>query len=89
MNKIATFTNEVYQNAIEEKDLEFIATSHQAYFELETECGKCLVGLDTILECILVAEKAEQIPKLGNSFWQQIEERYGINWYNYSINYDK
>ena len=88
MNKIATFTNEVYQNTMSEEDLEFIPNKHQAYFEFEANGEKCLIGLDKILECMLIAEKVEQIPTLGNSFWQQIEERYGVDWYNYNIDFD-
>ena len=88
MSKIAAFTNEIYQNTMSEEDLEFIPDKHQAYFEFETNGDKCLIGLDKILECMLIAEKAEQIPKLGNSFWQQIKERYGLDWYNYSIDFD-
>lgn len=76
----AEFTKEVYQNEVEAYDLEYDAEKHQPYFEFETKAGTCLIGLDQILECVMLAERIEEIPKLGNSFWVNASEKFEINY---------
>lgn len=76
------FTKEVYWNAIDDCDLEYYAEKHQPYFKFETNTGTCLIGLDQILECLMLAERIYEIPKLGNSFWVNASEKFGINYYD-------
>lgn len=81
----ASFTHEVYQNDFEDSDLEYITEKHQPYFEFEIKEEKCLIGLNKILECMVIAEKIGEIPPLGNGFWNQIIENFGVNFYEYDI----
>lgn len=85
MNR-TTFTHEVYQNDLGIDDPEYDVTKHQPYFEFEIKGERCLIGLDKILECLIVAEKIDEIPKLGNGFWTSVSEKFGINYYDYDIN---
>ena len=82
----AIFTHEVYQNQLENSDLEYVPVKHQPYFEFEIKGEKYLIGLDKILECLVIAEKIDEIPKLGNYFWSNILEKYGVNYYDYILN---
>lgn len=79
------FTYEVYQNDVESDDLEYTAKNHQPYFEFEIFGKNCLIGLDKILECLVIAEKIEEIPKLGDGFWTGISEKFHINYYDYRV----
>ena len=81
----ATFTHELYQNDLAYDDIEYIPEKHQPYFEFEVNGEKCLIGLDKILECILIAEKIDEIPKLGNAFWTSIFAKFGINYFDYDV----
>lgn len=81
----ALFTHEVYQNELEDNDLEYVTVKHQPYFEFEIKGEKCLIGLDKILECMVIAEKIGEVPPLGNGFWNQIIENFGVNFYKYNI----
>ena len=81
----ATFTHEVYQNALENSDLEYVTEKHQPYFEFEINGEKCIIGLDKILECLVIAEKIDEIPKLGNGFWSAVLEKFGINYFDYDV----
>ena len=83
--KNAAFTHEVYQNDMEDSDLEYVAAKHQPYFEFEINKEKCLIGLDKILECLVIADKIGEIPKLGNEFWTNISEKYNVNYYDYDL----
>lgn len=79
------FTYEVYQNDVEKDDFEYTVKKHQPYFEFEILGKKCLIGLDKILECLVIAEKIEEIPKLGDGFWTGISEKFHINYYDYHV----
>ena len=81
----ATFTHELYQTELGSEDLEYVVEQHQPYFEFEIRNEKFLIGLDKILECIIIAEKIEEIPKLGNGFWTSILEKFNINYYDYDV----
>lgn len=82
----AQFTHEVYQGALQVDDMEYVAVKHQPYFEFEIKDEKCFIGMDKILECLVVAEKIDEIPKLGNAFWSSVLEKFGINYFDYSVN---
>ena len=84
--KKTKFTHEVYQNEMEIEDIEYVVKKHQPYFEFEIEGKKCLIGLDMILECIIVAEKVGEIPPLGNGFWVGVSEKFDLNYYEYEVN---
>lgn len=79
-------TYEVYQNEVEDNDIDFMVSKHQPYFEFEINGEKCLIGLDKILECLIIAEKIDEIPKLGNGFWVSVKEKFGVNYFEYFIN---
>lgn len=81
----ASFTHEVYQNDLESSDLEYIAAKHQPYFEFEIKGEKCLIGLDKILECLVIAEKIGELPSMGIEFWNCVLKKYGVNFYDYDI----
>ena len=81
----AEITFEVYQNEFEENDLEYVTEKHQPYFEFELKGEKFLIGLDKILECLVIAEKIGELPSLGNGFWNQVIENFGVNFYDYDI----
>lgn len=81
----AAFTREVFQNEFENEDLEYITAKHQPYFEFELKGEKCLIGLDKILECLVIAEKIGEVPPLGAGFWGQIMENSGVNFYDYDV----
>lgn len=78
----AEFTKEVYQNEVGDYDLEYATEKHQPYFEFEIKTEKHLIGLDQILECLMLAERIGEIPKLGTSFGVNASERFGINYYD-------
>lgn len=80
------FTHEVYQNELENSELEYVAAKHQPYFKFEIKGEECLIGLDKILECLIIAEKIGEIPKLSNNFWNNILEKFNINYFDYDIN---
>lgn len=82
----AEFTHQVYQNDLQVDDVEYVTVKHQPYFEFEIRDEKCLIGLDKILECLVIAEKIDEIPKLGNGFWSSISEKFGINYFAYGVN---
>lgn len=63
------FTNEIYQNELSPNDLEYDFNKHQPYYEFEVNGEKCYIGLDKILECVVIAEKIGEIPKIGISFF--------------------
>lgn len=81
----ATFTREVYQNEMDDEDIEFITQKHQPYFEFEINGEKCLIGLDKILECLVIAEKINEIPRLNNNFWSNILEKFNIDYYDFDV----
>ena len=81
----ARFTREVFQNEFESEDLEYVTIKPQPYFEFEIKGEKSLIGLDKILECMVVAEKIGEIPPLGTGFWGQIVENFGVNFYEYDV----
>ena len=81
----STFTYEVYQNDVESDDLEYMVKKHQPYFEFEIMEKKCLIGLNKILECLVIAEKIEEVPKLGDGFWTSVSEKFCINYYDYRV----
>lgn len=81
----AVFTHELYQEELKDNEVEYIIEKHQPYFEFEIKGEKCLIGLDKILECLIIAEKIEEIPKLGNGFWTCILEKFNINYYDYDV----
>ncbi len=66
-------------------DLEYVTEKHQPYFEFEMHGEKFVVGMDKILECMVVAEKIGEIPPLGNGFWKQVIENFGVNYSEYDI----
>lgn len=81
----AKFTHEVYQNEMDDEDIDFIAQKHQPYFEFEIKGEKCLIGLDKILECIVIAEKIGEIPKLNSNFWSNILEKFNVDYYDFDV----
>lgn len=86
IQSFSKFTNEVFQNAMTDEDLEFNAKKHQPYFEFEGKNEKFLIGLDDIMTCVAIAEKADMIPAINRNFWHTIKERYGVA--NYEIEID-
>lgn len=76
------FTNEVYQNSMKDNESEYIPEKHQPYFEFDCNGSKQLIGLDQILLCLRVAEKANEIPPMSLSFWQSVSEDCGINYFD-------
>lgn len=66
------FTNEIYQNELSPNE-----------FEVNGE--KCYIGLDKILECVAIAEKIGEIPKIGISFWQNVLEKFNVNFFEINI----
>lgn len=82
----AKFTEEVFQNNFEDSDVEYIPEKHQPYYEFEKDGEKFLIGLDQILECLMVAEKVNEIPKLGISFWVNVSEKFGVDFYDLMVN---
>ena len=84
--KEGKFVHEVYQNEIEDTDIDFEVSKHQPYFEFEIGGEKCLIGLDKILECLVIAEKIDEIPKLDNEFWVSVKVKFGVNYFDYDLN---
>lgn len=82
----AKFTEEVFQNNFEDSDVEYIPEKHQPFYEFEKDGEKFLIGLDQILECLMVAEKVNEIPKLGISFWVNVSEKFGVDFYDLMVN---
>ena len=80
------FTNEIYQNELSPNDLEYDFNKHQPYYEFELNGEKCYIGLDKILECVAIAEKIGEIPKIGISFWQNVLEKFNVNFFEININ---
>lgn len=78
MKSMSKFNNEVFQNKMTDKDLDFDTKKHQPYFEFESKNEKVLIGLDDIMTCVAIAEKTEMIPTIDRNFWNVIEERYGV-----------
>lgn len=53
---------------------------------LSSNGEKCYIGLDKILECVAIAEKIGEIPKIGISFWQNVLEKFNVNFFEININ---
>lgn len=85
----ANFTEEAYQNEMAPSDSEYIAEKHQPYYEFEKDGKKFLIGLDQILECLMLAEKIDEIPKLEISFWVNVSEKFGIDYFDIVVNSKK
>lgn len=85
MEREAVFDKEVFQNSIEETDLEYIAEKHQPYFQFEKDGEKFLIGMNMILECLAIADKIGETPPLGNGFWGQVNEKFHVNFYEYEV----
>ena len=83
---VASFTHELYQNDLTDDDPEYDTKKHQPYFEFAIDGKKCLIGLDKVLECMVIADKIKEIPVLGNGFWTSVSEKYGVDYYDYNIN---
>ena len=79
---IATFTHIVYQNEVKDSDTYCVA-KHQPYFEFSYEDIRIIIGLDDILECLLLAHNIHLIPKISNQFWSTIIDIYDIPYSNH------
>lgn len=78
-NKEAKFLNEVHQLPVQPEQLEYDVKTNQPYFEVGNEENTMLIGLDTILECLAVAQSIGQIPIITKGFWMMVADRYKID----------
>ena len=78
-NKEAKFLNEVHQLPVQPEQLEYDVKTNQPYFEVGNKENTMLIGLDTILECLAVAQSIGQIPMITQGFWMMVADRYEID----------
>ncbi len=78
-DKEAKFLNEVYQLPMQPEQLEYDVALNQPFFEVGNRENTMLIGLDTILECLAVAQSIQQIPIISNGFWMMVADRYEID----------
>lgn len=72
------FVNEVFQTEVSIDQEDYDPAKNQPYFLFKSKDKYEIIGLDEILSCLAVAEKAEEIPPLGISFWQFCNSRFNV-----------
>ena len=55
----------------------FVPERDQYYFEMQQGENVFLLGVKDMLTCIRVLEKIEEIPPIGEKWWQQMAVLYG------------
>ena len=59
----------------------FVAERDQYYFEMKQGDHVFMVGFKDLLICLRLLEKMDEIPKIGEKWWQQMATLYGNDIY--------
>jgi len=65
----------------------FVAERDQFYFEMKQGDHVFMVGFKELLICLRLLEKIDEIPEIGEKWWQQMATLYGND--IYMLKYDE